>query len=542
MNDRYDQLFINFYLFTIIFSLVFAASVGVPLIHYFQDDAYYYFGVARNLAETGRSTFGGINPTNGYHPLWAGVLAGLKALVPGVATETLAFVASAIALAATWGLIWFAAVRARLDSRLVPVLGVVGVFWLTPLLPGAYKLTLNGMGTTLLVPLLLAVPCLLASTPVTDLRRAGGVRLGLVSVVFAMACLARLDAAAIAATFIVVMVLANGGDRRLLVRLATAPVIVLVVYAVTNKAIFGVFVPVSSLAKSQAPMGLDLNPFIQLFWWDSQRRLPTIVGASMGIPIGILLVQLGLIVWQRDWSWYRRDIWTVYAIVCVVGTLGIFAVFAVNSNWRVWEWYKYGNMLATIAAIVGVSRQLSRAPLLDRLAGGFRRTRVRAGLHVAMALGLAGLQSAYAWEKAHEPIGEGPFTLEARQIARDLNRRDPDATLAIGNGGGAIGYFFRGPVLHLEGLVEDPTFLTHIKAMPATGIISHYGVDVLARLGQSRTATADSVCFCEPKRPPFVCYRVHRDRRILTSPRFTVWTVDADGLENAPAGCRSGDS
>jgi NADH:ubiquinone oxidoreductase subunit 6 (subunit J) len=34
------------------------------------DDAFYYFGIARNVANGHGSTFDGINPTNGYHPLW----------------------------------------------------------------------------------------------------------------------------------------------------------------------------------------------------------------------------------------------------------------------------------------------------------------------------------------------------------------------------------------------------------------------------------------------------------------------------------------
>ena len=35
-----------------------------------RDDAYYYFKVAQNIGEGHGSTFDGINPTNGYHPLW----------------------------------------------------------------------------------------------------------------------------------------------------------------------------------------------------------------------------------------------------------------------------------------------------------------------------------------------------------------------------------------------------------------------------------------------------------------------------------------
>ncbi|NWG08443.1 MAG: hypothetical protein HXY35_17330 [Chloroflexi bacterium] len=37
---------------------------------FIRDDAYYYFKVAQNISEGRGSTFDGINPTNGYHPLW----------------------------------------------------------------------------------------------------------------------------------------------------------------------------------------------------------------------------------------------------------------------------------------------------------------------------------------------------------------------------------------------------------------------------------------------------------------------------------------
>jgi hypothetical protein len=40
------------------------------LIDIFDDDAYYYFKIARNIVETGRLTFDGKSITNGFHPLW----------------------------------------------------------------------------------------------------------------------------------------------------------------------------------------------------------------------------------------------------------------------------------------------------------------------------------------------------------------------------------------------------------------------------------------------------------------------------------------
>ena len=37
---------------------------------FLPDDAYYYFKIAYNIHAGAGSTFDGINPTNGYHPLW----------------------------------------------------------------------------------------------------------------------------------------------------------------------------------------------------------------------------------------------------------------------------------------------------------------------------------------------------------------------------------------------------------------------------------------------------------------------------------------
>lgn len=45
-------------------------AYNFPNFWFIRDDAYYYFKVAQNITEGHGSTFDGINPTNGYHPLW----------------------------------------------------------------------------------------------------------------------------------------------------------------------------------------------------------------------------------------------------------------------------------------------------------------------------------------------------------------------------------------------------------------------------------------------------------------------------------------
>ena len=45
-------------------------AFNLPNRWFIRDDAYYYYKVAQNISEGHGSTFDGINPTNGYHPLW----------------------------------------------------------------------------------------------------------------------------------------------------------------------------------------------------------------------------------------------------------------------------------------------------------------------------------------------------------------------------------------------------------------------------------------------------------------------------------------
>ncbi len=48
----------------------FSDAYNLPNTWFARDDAYYYFKVAQNISEGRGSSFDGIHPTNGYHPLW----------------------------------------------------------------------------------------------------------------------------------------------------------------------------------------------------------------------------------------------------------------------------------------------------------------------------------------------------------------------------------------------------------------------------------------------------------------------------------------
>ncbi|HET6313747.1 MAG TPA: hypothetical protein VFH60_07925 [Chloroflexia bacterium] len=109
------------------------------------DDAFYYLQTARHIAAGDGSTFDGLHPTNGYHPLW------MLTLVPFsvIAQDSVAFTRLALALSILCSLL-SAAVFHLLLRRLTTA------WWIPPLGAGLYFLNsqaivsnLNGLETSL---------------------------------------------------------------------------------------------------------------------------------------------------------------------------------------------------------------------------------------------------------------------------------------------------------------------------------------------------------------------------------------------------------
>lgn len=96
----------------------------------FIDDAFYYFELAGNVVAGHGFTFDGIQPTNGFQPLWLFMLLPLFAVVPGGDARLVAvgFLQAALLALGTW-LVW-RLVRRRIGP--VPASLVVLVFFALP--------------------------------------------------------------------------------------------------------------------------------------------------------------------------------------------------------------------------------------------------------------------------------------------------------------------------------------------------------------------------------------------------------------------------
>ncbi|MGF1468480.1 MAG: hypothetical protein ACFCGT_20335 [Sandaracinaceae bacterium] len=265
--------------------LVDLATGGRRVFAYLAADAFYYLTVARNVAALGRVTFDQEHATNGFHPLWQAMTAGLVALVrPLGATDVgvlwvVVAVCLALVAAALLGLAMAMAADGELPAAfaLVPV-GAVGLalapLWVaslgqlatmnpyegSPPLWGTLWFAVNGMET----PVLLAAYAGLAALYVRGDVLGSDRHAALFGVAMAAVVLARLDHAVFPAVLGVTLfgraLAARDVDavRRLALAgaVGAAPV---ALYLAWNELTFGHLVPVSGRLKTSFPRPEEAN-------------------------------------------------------------------------------------------------------------------------------------------------------------------------------------------------------------------------------------------------------------------------------------------
>jgi hypothetical protein len=154
------------------------------------DDAFYYLEIARNLASDGWSTFDRVASTNGYHPLWMGVLTLLALAVDDRETLFRVALATSFLLNGAVAVAIGSVMRRLVDPRWA---ATAGICWL--LNPLAFTIALTGTEAVLTVLGTLLV--VLSFAPVFDALRAVGAPSTRQLVTFGAAlgllCLARTD-------------------------------------------------------------------------------------------------------------------------------------------------------------------------------------------------------------------------------------------------------------------------------------------------------------------------------------------------------------
>jgi hypothetical protein len=182
--------------------VVFAAAAGHVLttdidrlLQVVPDDTFYSLEIARNLAQTGHSTFDGVSATNGSHPLWMALVWGLATLIEDRMTLLRAALGVSLVLHTAVAAALFHAVRRLADASWG---WTVAACWLIN--PLAFAVAISATEAPLSAPAALGV--FLAHLRLSSEYASGrlpSVRNALVyGVALGLLCLARTDGVVIA--------------------------------------------------------------------------------------------------------------------------------------------------------------------------------------------------------------------------------------------------------------------------------------------------------------------------------------------------------
>jgi len=472
----------------------------------FEDDAFYYFGIARNLASGVGSTFNGLDATNGYHPLWQIVLVPVFAVAPsdraalvGVSViSAVLFVASAL-LFDRLGRVLGRPLLVTVGAAPLLVLGVSGpAYWF------------SGMETGLLLLLVLAVAVVFVRSdglraPWFDVRHAAalGVLIGLV-------VLARLDAVF---PMLLFGALATGiwfrrGLRELLrltVALASPPALLLAAYLAVNQLIFGTPLPVSGQAKALGHGAPNVDVLWQFLAAPTLFAQPTWLGA-----LAVVVVPLSVLTARRGSGLLHC---ARFALVVLVGGLATIAYYALTSSWMLWPWYFYA---APLAIGLAVPALLDRLPLV-------RSCSVIAAVACAGVLMLTGANTV---RLVTGDVPRAAFVQRGPEVAARLAGLAPQqAALAMGDRAGSVGFHLDRPLVHLEGLVNSPRYLDALREGRVTAFLNDRGVVLYGRSG------------VEPGRPvPGLGTGCHayREPQQGAGPKVSIIVCDSDLVLDLP--------
>ncbi len=433
------------------------------------DDAFYYFEIADSIAKGGGSSFDGIAPTNGYHPLW--MLCGVAA---SWILDPLHAAALLLALGAVLGLATMIGVRRLLARELRPAHALLGMLLL--LLPHALTAMLNGIETSLALLACLILAAFVALRGALDPaspHRDGAILGALLGFAF----LSRLDSMflALAAGGLTLLhaVFGLASWPRVLARSALMGTTCLLVagpYLLWNAESFGHLMPVSGAVKSTFPalrssLGLE---------GDSALGLALLLAsvAATGVVVAYDVRR------ARSAGPALRSPLVLLCLGCAGHFAHIYLFMGWGVNW--WHFALYGLALA-----LAVPAALAR--ILPSL--GTRWIAVGAALVVAVSVAaqLRQVQQRFARHGAWR---------EAALWARAST--PPDAVFALKDAG-VFSYFSERRVVNLDGKANSFAYKDYLERGDVERYLDSVGVSYVADVGAQ--CHADGLCPINIPRP-----------------------------------------
>jgi hypothetical protein len=426
--------------------------------YYMADDAFYYFQTARNFATGLGTTFDGVHVTNGYHPLWFLISAGVFALLPGSTAPLMVLYALQIGMLVGAAVLLFLALR-EIDP-------VAGAFTVVLFLASYHsrKILFTGMESTLAF-LLTSGLLLLAVRKRTRFFVPATWRETLVLFALLLALsLARLEAGFLAASWVAIALVVDareGGHARrriLLVGLGLAAAAC--AYVASNLYLVGVPFPISGLVKAGGHHAWSLAYAIFQGHLDSFEGLIAPPGHNRWVQgiratedVALTLALLVLLLRLR-----RHDPGRMLALAPFLLFALMFMTVSALVTRGGWYWYRWPALLAGMLATFA---------LVHFVLARIRPVRLGLGL-LALVVTLAIVPDWVLTLRKHTLADWSPlrgFVMD--ETIRFIREQIPADERIGGVSNGIYAYFSGRQVENLEGLANGAAFY-HARLDPLT--------------------------------------------------------------------------
>jgi hypothetical protein len=432
--------------------MVHFAYKGDLYLSFFVDDFFYYLVVAKNLALHGTSTFNGLQPTNGYHPLWLLTIALLYKIFR---TQLSFFVALSL-------LIWLlvcASYRALRHTQLsLGIGGDAGLAWALLSITCMAVLSRTGMEIGLALFCLSLFWERMATQPLERQTPAAAFVSGLLA---SALVLSRLDACLVVAAYGGLTLIAPSGVRRTAVKQVFyfgAGLLPVAIYFAINRIEFGTMLPISGIAKN-----------LKSTWFPSASTvsmlgLPRLLNILFTWPsltlcaLFLLHVLRGAVDADRAVSADRRRVQLCVALHPII----FYSVLSFSSDWPMWWiWYLYP--LVPVCALLGPTLIARWLPLTRS-----------ASLWLAAAVTCGSLVIILDRVRTERPA---VFAMQRALGLQEFAAAHP-GLYSMGDTAGLPSYLIPAPLLQLEGLMADKPFVDRIRRQePLLEALDELGVD-----------------------------------------------------------------
>jgi hypothetical protein len=405
----------------------------------FFDDFYFYLKIALNIVSSGISTFDGTTITNGYHPLWMGIIVLLLKFTGGDNFYFFLLFSFLIGLLNTGSFL----LLHRILWEIIPNKGACFLLAFGTLIFQTV-ITASGMEVSLTIPLILLLVFWIMASANRD-RMPGMISLGFLS---SLIVLSRLDSAILILIFLPFVVV--GSDLRKIIKHIMAfgvGGLLVPIYFAFNHFWLGSIMPTSGVAKHLKPtFHFSLPTFNSLF--NPSEGLALYVLPSAIASICGILVYFS---YRKTKSIYGKAIAPVLIFPIIY-----YPLLSLSSDWQLWFWYFYPIVIAapiSVALIfeIFISKRVFRFVFNDKsIAGAF----------TLFLLIMFGVLHIFA-SSTIDHIERNSIYYAALKI-RAFEQAHP-GRYAMGDRVGVVAYLIDSPVVQTEGLVMDKHFLEHIR-------------------------------------------------------------------------------